>query len=659
VTIQAWVWPTTPSGRPQTIVALGPHDQDHPDLTLGINSDGHWSMQVERSDDTRRVVSLAPAMEREWYHVLAGMDPQAGTLWLMTTRLSMWADTAACEVVTEVPRDWRVSASRIHVAAARVDENTSPPVPIATFNGKIANPALWRTSLQDLAWVLFERGSAWSRSNCPDGLLIAWDFGARFSSSSVLHHSPYGFTSRLVNGPTRAVTGPHWGRRETDFRLVPAQYNAIHFHEDDLDDARWPVSFSLDVPSTWRSGVYAARVESEGTVDFIPLFVTPHGDAAVHSKTAVVLPTMSYVAYANEHSDLEGAGPMRSHHAHMMPAEVELLSRIERFINQELPFKCVYDHHTDGSTCCYSSWRRPLIAIRPNFVFGKARAHRHFAADLYLIGWLERNGIEYEVITDHDLHTSGAAITTKYAVLILGSHPEYGTPEVLDALEAFVVSGGNIMHLGGNPFHWVTSVDPERPHVIEVRRAHVGTRTGDCGPGEERHSSTGLYGGLWHHSGRAPHGLLGVGFAGFGWADAAAYKVDGQRWSDPRTAFVLEGVAEDIIGDYGPLGGTAGDEIDRIDRGWGSPPETVRIASSSGLHSDYYTPAIEDYPQLPVPQGGSNPRVAADIALTSRPGGGRVFSVGSMMWRHSLAAQYDGQAIDRITRNVLRQFGGE
>ena len=44
------------------------------------------------------------------------------------------------------------------------------------------------------------------------------------------------------------------------------------------------------------------------------------------------------------------------------------------------------------------------------------------------------------------------------------------------------------MYLGGNGFYWVTGVDPERPHVIEIRRWR-GTETweADAGRGLSEH----------------------------------------------------------------------------------------------------------------------------------------------------------------------------
>ena len=81
---------------------------------------------------------------------------------------------------------------------------------------------------------------------------------------------------------------------------------------------------------------------------------------------------------------------------------------------------------------------------------------------------------------------------------------------MFSALEAFLRSGGRIMYLGGNGFYWVTTVDPERPYVIEVRR-QAGMRTWEAAPGELFHSTTGELGGLWVQSAkelcrlRAPH----------------------------------------------------------------------------------------------------------------------------------------------------------
>ena len=58
--------------------------------------------------------------------------------------------------------------------------------------------------------------------------------------------------------------------------------------------------------------------------------------------------------------------------------------------------------------------------------------------------------------------------------MITGAHPEYASAALLDALDSHLEAGGNLAYLGGNGLNGSVSVDPGRPHVIELRRC--GTR---------------------------------------------------------------------------------------------------------------------------------------------------------------------------------------
>ena len=66
------------------------------------------------------------------------------------------------------------------------------------------------------------------------------------------------------------------------------------------------------------------------------------------------------------------------------------------------------------------------------------------------------------MITDEDLHVQGLDRLAGYRVVITGSHPEYWSAAMLDALEAYLADGGRLMYLGGNGFYWVTAWDPQR-----------------------------------------------------------------------------------------------------------------------------------------------------------------------------------------------------
>src|SRR5439155_8372938 len=136
----------------------------------------------------------------------------------------------------------------------------------------------------------------------------------------------------------------------------------------------------------------------------------------------------------------------------------------------------LYDHHLDGSGCCYSTRLRPIVNMRPNYRYWQSDGPRHYSADLLLLKWLERQGFLYDVITDEDLHHEGSPALDPYDVVITGSHPEYDSQQMLDGIHSYLESGGKLVYLGGNGFYWVTSVDNERPHIIEVRRGVAGSR---------------------------------------------------------------------------------------------------------------------------------------------------------------------------------------
>src|SRR6202007_1978604 len=117
-------------------------------------------------------------------------------------------------------------------------------------------------------------------------------------------------------------------------------------------------------------------------------------------------------------------------------------------------------------------------------------------------------GHAFDVATDEDLHFEGTELLSQYRVIVTGSHPEYWSDAMYTALETYLRGGGRLMYLGGNGFYWVTSVDPARPHLIEVRRAEAGGRTWQGDPGEYYHSTSGELGGLWRYRNKTPQRVV-------------------------------------------------------------------------------------------------------------------------------------------------------
>ena len=486
-------------------------------------------------------------------------------------------------------------------------------------------------------------------------LVAAWDFSKERHTSRIRDLGPNKLHATAVNLPARAVTGHNWSGRETDFRRSPGEYGAIHFHSDDLEDAAWRTDFTLTVPRNLRSGIYAARLRGADREDHIPFFVRP-GEGARRAPAALLVPTLTYLAYANERMDYSrslAALMATSRQLNRDPRDLYLVDHPELSAS-------LYDHHRDGSGFFYASRLRPITNLRPKYRKWRQGGPRHLASDLYLVDWLKTKGFACDLITDEDLHARGLELLRDYRVLLTGTHPEYTTGDMLSALEQYLDQGGRLMYLGGNGFYWVASIAQEKPHVMEVRRGHAGSRTWESAPGEVHHSTTGEMGGLWRHRGKAPNKLVGVGLSCMGWSTESPGYARTSASGDPRAAFIFEGVGErETIGAFGlAMGGAAGDELDRLDFELGTPPHALLLASSTG-HNHHYQQVIEDIPQLKserVYGGSTHPPVRADMVYFETARGGAVFSVGSMTWCGSLSHNDYDNNVSRITENVLRAF---
>jgi N,N-dimethylformamidase len=253
------------------------------------------------------------------------------------------------------------------------------------------------------------------------------------------------------------------------------------------------------------------------------------------------------------------------------------------------------------------------------------------------------------------LNKLGTGALEGYSTVLTGSHPEYVSRAIIDALQSHLDAGGCLLYLGGNGFYWVTTESPEIVEMLEVRRGFTGTRTWTGAAGESHHSMTGELGGLWRHRGLAPNRLVGVGFAAQG-ADggAAGYRraPDGLQ---TEAAFLFKGVEADVFGTTGfDMGGAAGDEVDRFSVEAGSAPWGIVAASSLEL-SKFYKLAIEDIQISRENVGGDHEKdVRADLVLTEHASGGFVFAVGSISWVQSMAIGEYTNDVARITENALR-----
>jgi N,N-dimethylformamidase len=643
-TLQAWIFPTTPQKGAQGLLTKWSATEGK---GYGLFIDEGGELALWLGSDTGKVVRLRsghPLRTGEWYFVAGTYDAQCGQVYLYQEPLREW------------PYDDTRGGSERAIQVHALGENTAPFLIAAIahgstrtshhFNGKIDSPRLFNRTLSRDEIAALKHGAA--PQAFAQALVAVWDFAADISSSKVTDTSPQAMHGETVNLPARAMTGYNWTGKQTNFQHARQEYGAIHFHDDDLEDAGWDTDFTLTIPAQWKSGVYAARLRSADSEEYIPFFVRPKRGTA-SARIAFLIPTASYLAYANIQLRLPSA--LAPHQKSSPPVREDNYIVANRLLS-------LYDLHSDGSGVCYSSRLRPILNMRPK-VRTRALGSPHlFPADLHLTDWLEAKGYAYDVITDEDLHQEGLELLAPYRVILTGSHPEYWSGAMFAALETYLQRGGRLMYLGGNGFYWVTSFAPDRPHVIEVRR-WAGIRAWEAQPGERHHSTTGELGGLWRFRGRAPQRLVGVGFTAQGFDSNRPYRrLPGSF--DPRAAFIFEGVGRDeLIGDFPSLvlhHGAAGFELDRAEAALGTPPHALVLASASGF-SDSYQHVVEEVLMSDSRQGGTvNSRVRADMVYFEYPNNGAVFSVGSIAWCGSLSYNNYDNNVSRITDNVLRRF---
>jgi N,N-dimethylformamidase len=656
--IRCWVYPTTggiPAGhgdastdenvrmagrllpvehRRQVIWAIGSSGADA-SLALVILADGRVAVEV---DANVIVASVRPARSRTWYGILVALHDDVVTLDISSS-VGRWHVTNHVEHLESVAMGSAFHGTdTLRLGSWRVDG------PEETLNGKVARPAVSVGGVvSDVASLLGDP------LPLPGRIVGAWDPSIAPGGDTVVDSGPNKLIGKTFNQPGRTMTGPFWNMRGHGTDAPTPEHDAIHFHADDVGDLAWEPTLKLELPDDLPSGVYAIRLSAADEFMHIPVFVRP---TAPRAPVAFLASTNTYLAYANHRMFL---GNDELHHliaTHpIVPNERDVLVLDYPFLGRSL-----YDLHDDGGGVHLASWLRPLISLEPAARDFLAAGPRNFQADLYIIGWLERLGLGYDVITDEDLHVEGAGALSPYQVVVTGSHPEYWSRPMVDGLQQYLMTRGKVMYLGGNGFFWITGLTDDLS-TIEVRRSFSSTRPWDSNAGEAVLSTSGDPAGNWRNLGTSPQSLVGVGFTSQGWGGARGYRRLPDSF-DPRVAGFFEGIEDDeAIGEFGHvMDGAAGDEVDRLDYALGTPPHALRLATSLPF-PDQYQLAVEEVRNMTPTFGGSqSDLVRSDIVWFDLPGGGEVFSVGSVNWAASMGWNLGDNNVARLTTNVLRSF---
>ncbi len=638
ISVAAMIYPTM-SGRPQTIMGNW-SDADKNGYGIGLDLESRlWAWFGDGSGRVTRVKLQTVLELRHWYFVGAVIDPNSRLLSLYCDDAIRGRNVLAEQQASAlIDGSFQVDESdRFVLAAHQFGERLTD-----YFNGKIDSPLVadGKLSIDELR-DLIDR----NRNEPEERLRAAWDFSVDMAGIAAKDRSGNFMDGEIINLPARAVTGYRWDGSTLDWRLKPEQYSAIHFHDDDIADCGWLTDFVLKIPQDLPSGIYAAHLICDEFEDFVPFFVRPAADGQ-RNRIAFVASTATYLAYANSHVKLDTVGAELMYESAMQVTALDHLLQERR----ELGYS-TYDTHGDYSGVIYSSPLRPLLTMRPGpYTF-------NFLSDTHITAWLEHAGFDYDVITDHDIHDQGADLLKFYDVVITATHPEYFSTEMWDAFDAYQQNGGRHMYLGGNGFYWRIAFHPDYGGAIEVRKDQTGVRSWEGEPGEGNLSLTGEPSGLWRSAGRAPQRLVGVGFCATKFDKSTYYSRAADSFCS-EVAFVFDGVGRDErIGDFGTRGGgAAGQEIDRFDSDLGSPLGTLILATSINVGIGGVLTVEEFTTTTRGIDGEQNAYVRADMTIFETPGGGAVWSTGSIAWAGSLPHNSFDNNVARITENVLRRF---
>ena len=278
------IWPTTPGGRRQGILSC--HDTaSGAGVDLYVTDDGDCGVSLRTPDGQTAVAHTDEKLKaRHWYRIWASFDQPNARLSIGQQALHDNRKPACAGV------NMKQTPALAQVNRAVIAAFNGEPVH-GHFNGKIESPMI-------LDHPLDAHQVQWRGDQPPDGRLAHWDFSRGISSTRIEDTGPGKFHGTLINLPTRAMTGSNWDAGEMCWRHAPAQYGAIHFHEDDIYDFNWKTDFRFTIPDNFPSGVYGVRIQCGDDFDVMPFFVCPpRGKPS--AKLCVLVSTFTYTVYGN------------------------------------------------------------------------------------------------------------------------------------------------------------------------------------------------------------------------------------------------------------------------------------------------------------------------------------------------------------------------
>jgi len=358
-----------------------------------------------------------------------------------------------------------------------------------------------------------------------------------------------------------------------------------------------PRTMTLDVPTSWPSGYYAAFFPTAFGERSI-IFVVRAANPSSFSDTVIISPTNTYQAF----NDYGGKGLYPDDD----PNRAATLT-FNRPYNQE------------NGLGRFPIWEEPFLH------------------------WMTETGRRYEVLTDTDLETPNAL--TQYRLVVIVGQSSYWTAAARAQLEEFSRNGGHVAVFGGNSMWWQVRLADDNRTIIALKSlARRFDLIGDVAPE--------LVTTNWHSApvNRPENNILGASFRNGGYANRVdipnVYELKPleQRipWSvADASSWVFAGTS---VGNGTTFGrSTTGLEVDGVVFNCSSSGQVLGPDGSDETPRNYHVAAI-----TPASDGWGT------MGYYVNPAGGVVFNAATQNWTLGLD---DDPVVRIVTGNVLDRLG--
>jgi hypothetical protein len=361
---------------------------------------------------------------------------------------------------------------------------------------------------------------------------------------------------------------------------------------------RWTKTTTLQVPSSWVTGVYLAKLTtSTGNSSFIFFVVRDDGGSEdLVFQTSVT----TYEAY----NTWGGTS--------------------------------LYNNLTDMKTYPYAhatkvSFDRPFNPGDSN------GAGHYFFYEYKFVYWLEEMGYNVAYTTDVDTDLGTTPLTNHKGFLSVG-HDEYWSRGMRANVQNAINAGVNVAFFSANTMYWQIRFEPDAAGVAD--RVEVGYKdfatdnSGPPGPDPQFGVNNSIVTTNWRDPtvNQPENGIIGVMF---------------EQQTDNSYAYVVQNANSWIYDNTGFVNGSSvpgivGYEYDRV---WnnGFSPAGLTVLSNSPVHGCC---------------GGFSSD--ANSTIYTAPSGARVFAAGTIQWSWGLANvqgnTYANAGIQQTTANILNNF---